>query len=154
MEDPYDLNRTLDEITFAVFDVETTGLNPAYGHRVCEVAVLRLRGGEEPASFESLVYPERSVSEGAFRVNHITPEMLAGAPTFDAISDLLLELMEDAVLVGHNAPFDLGFLTAELEIARRPPPEGPVVDTLALARRAYGLPRNSLEALSDALAVD
>jgi DNA polymerase-3 subunit epsilon len=154
IEASFDLHCPLQEITFAIFDVETTGLSPAYGHRICEVACLRLRDGAETARFESLVDPERPISEGAFHVNRITPEMLLGAPTFDAVTDPLLRLMEDAVLVAHNAPFDLGFLAAELEIARRSPPEGPVLDTLALARRTYSFSRNSLEAVSDALEVE
>jgi DNA polymerase-3 subunit epsilon len=150
----FDPDQPLDSITFAVFDVETTGLSPTYGHRICEVACLRVRDGVELARFESLVDPERSITAGAFRVNQITPEILAGAPTFDLIADPLLALMEGTVLVAHNAPFDLGFLAAELEIARLPPPEGEVVDTLALARRVYSFARNSLSAVANALDVD
>lgn len=151
---PFETDRPLSEISFVVLDVETTGLSPAYGHRVCEVACLRVCGGEEVGRFESLVDPGRSISAGAFRVNRITPEMLAGAPTFDAVAARLLELMDGAALVAHNAPFDLGFLAAELEIAKLPPPEGPVVDTLALARRAYSFARNSLSAVANALEVE
>lgn len=150
----FDPDCPLDETTFAVFDVETTGLSPAYGHRVCEVACLCLRGGVEVGRFESFVDPGRPISAGAFRVNRITPEMLAGAPTFDAVAGPLLACMADAVLVAHNAPFDLGFLAAELEIARQPPPEGPVVDTLTLARRAYTFARNGLQAVSAALEIE
>jgi DNA polymerase-3 subunit epsilon len=146
--------QTLSGTTFAVLDVETTGLSPAYGHRVCEVAGLRVRDGLETARFESLVDPERPISGGAFGVHGITPKMLVGAPTFEAVADSLLELLAGAVLVAHNAPFDLGFLAAELEIAQRPPPIGPVVDTLALARRAYSFARNSLSAVAAALEVE
>ena len=125
------------ETAFAVFDVETTGLNPAYGHRVCEVACLRIQDGKEIARFESLVDPARPVSAGALHVNHITPEMLAGAPAFEEIAGPLLALMAGAAVVAHNAPFDLGFLATELEIAGLPPPEGAIVDTLALVRRMF-----------------
>ncbi len=151
MMDPFDPDRELSEISFALFDVETTGLSPAYGHRVCEVACLRVRDGLEVGRFESLVDPGRRISAGAFYVNHITPEMLAGAPTFRTIAPPLLALMEDAVLVAHNAPFDLGFLAKELEITRLPPPQGPVVDTLTLARRIYTLASYSLPAVADVL---
>ncbi len=144
----------LSEVEFALFDVETTGLSPAYGHRVCEVACLRLRGGVEQACFTSLVDPKRPISPGALHVHHITPEMLHGAPPFDTIAGPLLETMAGAVLVAHNAPFDLGFLAAELEIARLPPPDGPVVDTLALVRRAYRFARNSLPAVAVALGIE
>jgi DNA polymerase-3 subunit epsilon len=154
MADPFDPRQPLSAVTFALFDVETTGLNPTYGHRVCEVACLCARDGVECARFESLVDPGRPISAGAFHVNQITANMLIGAPTFDAVAPSLLALMQDAVLVAHNAPFDLGFLASELEIARLPPPEGPVVDTLALSRRAYSFASNSLPAVARALDVD
>jgi DNA polymerase-3 subunit epsilon len=150
----FEPNQPLNETSFAIFDVETTGLSPAYGHRVCEVACLRTCDGVEIGRFESLVDPGRAISAGAFRVNRITPEMLAGAPPFDAIAEHLLSLMEGAVLVAHNAPFDLGFLAAELEIGGLLPPEGPVVDTLTLARRTYSYASNSLSAVASALAVE
>jgi DNA polymerase-3 subunit epsilon len=154
MLDPETPDRLLSDTTFALFDVETTGLSPAYGHRVCEVACLCVRGGVELAHFESLVDPQRPISEGAYHVNHITPQMLIGAPDFAAIAGPLLALMQDTVLVAHNAPFDLGFLAAELDMARLPPPEGQVIDTLTLARRAYNLPRNGLSVLAGALGLD
>ena len=146
-------HQPLDEAIFAVFDVETTGLSPAYGHRICEVGCLRVRNGVELDRFESLVDPRRSISPGAFRVNRITAEMLQGAPTFEQVADPLLKVIEGAVLVAHNAPFDLGFLAAELEIARLPVPENPVIDTLTLTRRTYSLARNSLSTVVAALGV-
>jgi hypothetical protein len=81
MDNPFDPHQPLNETTFAIFDVETTGLSPAYGHRVCEVACLRVCNGLELDRFESLVDPGRAISPGAFYVNRITPEMLRGAPT-------------------------------------------------------------------------
>lgn len=154
MDDPFDPDRPLASVDLCFFDVETTGLSPAYGHRVCEVACLRARDGVELGRFESLVDPGRPISEGAFYVNRITAEMLEGAPPFGAVAGRLLDMMGGAVLVAHNAPFDLGFLAAELEIARLPPPEGPVVDTLTLARRAYRFASNSLAAVAYALGVE
>ena len=143
----------LDEVSFALFDVETTGLSPAYGHRVCEIACLRLKAGREVGRVEALVDPGRPISPGAYGVNRIEPEMLAGAPAFEHVAGDVLDLMEDAVLVAHNAPFDLGFLAAELDFAKLPPPEGPVVDTLALSRRAFSFASNSLSAVASALKI-
>ncbi len=153
MDSTLNVEQLLTEVEFAVVDVETTGLSAAYGHRVCEVACLRVCNGETLASLESLVDPRRAISEGAFYVNRITPEMLAGAPTFDRVAAPLLAMMDGAVLVAHNAPFDLSFLEAELELAGLPPLENPVVDTLALARRAYAFASNSLGAVAGALGI-
>lgn len=148
------LDQPLGDTAFAVFDVETTGLHPAYGHRVCEVACLRIQNGQEIARFESLVDPKRPISAGAFHVNHITAKMLAGAPAFEEVAEPLLALMAGAAIVAHNAPFDLGFLAAELEIVGLPPPEGVIVDTLALVRRLYLFASNSLPAVAAAMAID
>jgi DNA polymerase-3 subunit epsilon len=154
MENPFDPGQPLAKVEFTLFDVETTGLSPAYGHRVCEVACLRVCDGAEIGRFESLVDPGRPISPGAFHVNRITPEMLRGVPAFHAVASPVLALMDGAALVAHNAPFDLGFLAAELEIAQLPPPEGPVVDTLTLARRVYRFASNSLPAVASALGVE
>ncbi len=153
MGSSFNPNQPLGNTTFAVLDVETTGLSPAYGHRVCEVASLRVRGGVELDCFESLVDPGRRISPGAYRVNRITPEMLRGMPKFDAVVGRLLEVIKGAVLVAHNAPFDLGFLATELEIAGRPPLSlGPsVIDTLSLVRRLYRFGSNSLPNVAEAL---
>lgn len=153
MEPIVEPEQPLDQVTFALFDVETTGLSPVYGHRICEVACLQMRGGVTLGHMESLVDPGRAISPGAYRVNRIEVEMLAGAPTFEQVAAQLLELMAGAVLVAHNAPFDLGFLANELQIAQLPPPEGPVVDTLELCRRAFSFASNSLSAVSHALGV-
>jgi DNA polymerase-3 subunit epsilon len=149
----FDLHQPLDETIFAIFDFETTGLSPTYGHRICEVGCLRVRNGAELDRFESLVNPRRPISPGAFRVNRITAEMLRDAPAFGQVAGRLLQAIEGAVLVAHNAPFDLSFLAAELEIARLPLPGNPVVDTLTLTRRTYSLSRNSLSAVVAALDV-
>jgi DNA polymerase-3 subunit epsilon len=144
----------LDEITFTILDVETTGLSPAYGDRVCEIALLQVRGDEELAAFCTLVYSGRSISPGAFAVNRITAEMLRGAPRFSEVADRVLALLQGTVLVAHNAPFDLGFLSAELEMAWRALPDLPVVDTLALARACYNFYSNSLGAIARTLSLD
>jgi DNA polymerase-3 subunit epsilon len=145
------LDLPLDEVTFTILDVETTGLSPIYGHRVCEIALLQVRGDEELASFCALVDPGRPISPGAFAVNRITAEMLRGAPRFSVIADQVLALLQDTVPVAHNAPFDLGFLSVEMEIARRTLPDLLVVDTLALARACYDFYSNSLGAIARTL---
>lgn len=141
----------LEEVTFTVLDVETTGLSPNRGDRVCEIALLRVRGEAELTSFCTLVDPGRRLSPGAFAVNRISQEMLCGKPRFSEIADRVLNLMQGSVLVAHNAPFDLGFLNAEMGMAQRTLPNVPVVDTLRLARSCFRFYSNRLEAIARSL---
>lgn len=147
------LETPLDELTLAFLDVETTGLCPHFGDRICEIAVLRTRGQEVLDSFQSLVNPQRPISPGASAVNGLTDEMVRDAPLFKEVAGPVLTMLENAVIVAHNAPFDLGFLAHELALLRLPPPDNPVLDTLALARRCYRFPSNSLSYLAWALGI-
>ncbi|GAB4545434.1 MAG: hypothetical protein Kow0063_39480 [Anaerolineae bacterium] len=149
-----DLSRLpLHEAPLAFLDVETTGLRPDLGDRVVEIAVVRAQGPKEVSRFVSLVNPQRQLNPEAMRVNGITPRMVAGAPVFVDLLDQLLPLIEDAVIVCHNAPFDLGFLEAELRRAGAPTWDGLVLDTLAFARRQYWFRRNSLTAIAHQLGI-
>lgn len=139
------LELSLQQTPFVLIDFETTGLYPHRGDRVCEVALLRLRGTNDDLRYESLIDPECALSEQAFNVNHIGPADLAGAPRFAAVADLLRVLCAGSVLVAHNAPFDMEFLHAELARAQLPPFELPVIDTLVLARRLF--PRRASHSL-------
>ena len=139
------LDVSLDELLLVFFDVETTGLDPHFGDRICEIAALRFQDGNELSVYQSFVDPHRPISPGAFRVNRITPTDLAGAPDFEEVADRLLEMFVDGVMVAHNAPFDLGFLTAELSRLGRSVPPLVSLDTLAMARRAFHFPSNALQ---------
>ena len=145
------LNLPLSEVPFVYFDVETTGLKPMFGDRICEVAALRCRGAEELGAYHSLVDPQRPISPGAYRVNRISAEELEGAPLFKDIVEDLLEALSGSVMVAHNAPFDLGFLVAEFAMLDCPMIQMPVLDTLALARRLYFFPSNSLSNVARSL---
>lgn len=136
----------MDEVLFTFLDLETTGLNSAIrgGDRICEIGLLRCRGGEEIAAYHSLINPGRPISPAAQAVNHITDDMVADAPPFSKIVEKALPLLEDAVLVAHNAPFDLSFLNVQLSLLVIPELKNQVVDTLPLARSLYGFPSNSL----------
>jgi len=131
-------------VEFSFLDFETTGISPRAGDRVCEVGIIRARKSEVIRSFSSLVNPGCPISAGATAIHGITEEMVESAPLFHDIADEVLSLLEDAVLVAHNAPFDLSFLSASLSSLRRSPPSVPVVDTLRLARRNYSFSSNSL----------
>lgn len=143
----------LHEAPLAFLDVETTGLRPDLGDRVVEIAVVRTQGLTEVTRFVSLVNPQRRLSPDAIRINGITPSMVAGAPIFPSLIDQLLPLIEDVVLVCHNAPFDLSFLETELHIAGAPVWDGVVLDTLAFARQQYWFPSNSLGAIARELGI-
>jgi DNA polymerase-3 subunit epsilon len=143
----------LGNITFTVLDVETTGLSASSGDRICEIALLRLRGGKTLDSFESLIDPERSISPGAAAVNGLSDFHLRGQPLFAQVAERVQALLEGAVLVAHNAPFDLGFLAAEWRRLRWPPRMGFTVDTLLLARRLYAFRHNNLADVARALRV-
>ena len=146
-------DRLLCGSTLAVVDVETTGLSPSRGHRVCEIAVVRYASGHPTATFQQLVDPQRPMDPGAFRVHGITDEMLAGAPPFAAIAAQVLDLTRDAILVGHNVWFDTRFLAAELGRAGLSLAPNACLDTLDLARAILDLPRYNLSTVSSALGV-
>lgn len=137
-------SKNLSDITFAFFDVETTGLDPHLGHRICEVAILKTRGGKTLGKFQTLINPGRNVSPQAASVNGITDDMVRGAPFFREVAWDILNSFRDSVIVAHNAPFDLGFLSAEIASIKLPHPENEAIDTLSIARRHYNFPSNSL----------
>ena len=142
-----DLQASIDEVPLAFLDVETTGLEPEYGHRICEIAVQRCYGETVTGAWQELIDPQRQVSPGAYAVNGISEALLRDKPTFDKVFDRVLALTSGAVLVGHNLPFDLGFLDAEFRRLGLPWPQAVMLDTLPLARHLYHLPRNSLDEL-------
>ncbi len=139
-----------------LFDTETTGLDPLHGDRVIEVACLELAGGLPTGrTFHRFVDPERDIDPEASRVHGLTRADLRGKPRFAEIADDLLAFLGADPLVAHNAPFDFGFLDAELARLGHPALDRDrMVDTLALAKARFpGLP-NSLDALCRRFSID
>ena len=139
-----------------LFDTETTGLNPLTGDRVIEVAALELINGLPTGiSFHRLIDPERDIPPDATRIHGIRMADIAGKPRFAGIVDDLLEFLGDDPLVAHNAPFDFGFLDAELSrVGREPLLRARMIDTLLLAKTRFpGMP-NSLDALCRRFDID
>jgi DNA polymerase III epsilon subunit len=137
-----------------VVDVETTGLYPQYGDRVCEVGIVRALEDEILDTYQALVNPQRPISPGASRVNGLRDADVCDAPVFAEIAEEVLTRIDGAVLVCHNAPFDLGFLDAELSrLGLCWQPVG-VVDTLQLARRYFNFYSNSLPVIADYLGIE
>ncbi len=106
---------TLPPIT--VFDTETTGLDPKRGHRIIEIAGIRIENGviDEEKSFISLVNPEREIPWEAKRINKIDDADVRDAPTIDQVLPAFLSFAQGSILVAHNASFDMGFLQSEKE---------------------------------------
>ena len=139
-----------------VLDTETTGLDPKSGDRVIEVAAIEIYNFMPTGQkYHVLIDPERDIPEEATRVHGFTAEMLRGKPRFAAIADDLLAFLGEDEVIAHNAPFDFGFLDAELVRAGKPRLDrARMVDSLEIAKRRYpGLP-NSLDALCRRLGVD
>ena len=140
---------TLGELDYVVVDVETTGVAPSRGHRVTEIAAVQVSGGRVAGEFSTLVNPERPIPARIRELTGITDEMVADAPTFGDVSDVVREELEERVFVAHNVPFDWRFLSAEMRRSRSLTPEGPRLCTLRLARRALPeLPRKGLDAVA------
>lgn len=142
------LSRPITTAPSVFLDIETTGLDLACGHRVCELALLRIEDGQVVATYESLVNPERLLDPEAAAVNGLHDAELAGAAPFVDHAGALEQITRGALLIAHNAPFDLAFLNAELKQLDRRLTHGPVIDTLVLARRLLRRPSYSLAALA------
>lgn len=107
---------TLPPLT--VFDVETTGLDPTKGHRIIEIAGIRIEDGmvDETKNFVSLVNPERDIPWEAKQVNKISDDDVRSAPGIEEVLPKFLEFAQGTILVAHNAGFDMGFLQCEKEL--------------------------------------
>ncbi len=145
------LRTPADQAPTVVLDFETTGLSAAMGDRVCEVAVVRAipADGGRAKRYTTRVNPGMPMPAEAQAVHGLSDADLAGAPPFEQVLPVLAPWLEGAVLVAHNAAFDLAFLRAECHRLGLPVPNlGPVICTLELARHVYGFSRCSLEALA------
>jgi DNA polymerase-3 subunit epsilon len=139
-----------------VFDTETTGLDPAKGHRIVEIGAVEISNLIPTGrTFHFYLDPERDMPEEAFRVHGLSTAFLTGQKKFSEIAQSFLDFVADAQLVAHNAEFDMRFVNAELALlglsaiaADR------VVDTLAIARRLHPGAANSLDALCQRYGVD
>lgn len=129
---------------FAIIDLETSGFNPP-GSKILEIAILKIdRDGNELDRFETLINPEDG-NVGRTDIHGIELSMLHGAPTFDEVSGRILELIQDSIVVAHNARFEENFLAFELNEAGHDLDLIPALDTLWLARNTIDLPNYKLD---------
>jgi len=143
-----------------ILDTETTGLDPAQGHRIIEIGCVemvnrRLTGD----SYQQYVMPEREIDQGAIEVHGITNEFLADKPFFADVASDFLEYIQGAELIIHNAPFDVGFLNHEFGLLTKNNPETiekhcSVIDTLRMARNMHPGQRNDLDSLCRRYSID
>jgi DNA polymerase-3 subunit epsilon len=138
-----------------VLDTETTGLSPASGDRIVEIGCVELIN-HVPTGKNYHVYlnPQRSMPEEAFRVHGLSEEFLSDKPLFADAAEDFLTFIGTGTLVIHNAPFDMGFLNAELEAIKRPQLSNKVIDTVQVAREAHPGARVSLDALCKHYGID
>ena len=138
-----------------VMDTETTGLDPAAGHRIIEIGALEMVNHVATGrSYHVHINPERAV-EDSVSVHGLTDEFLADKPVFADVADEFLGFLGDSRLVIHNAPFDMGFINAELaRLGRGEIPAERAVDTVVMARRRFPGARVSLDALCVRFGID
>jgi DNA polymerase-3 subunit epsilon len=138
-----------------VLDTETTGLDPRQGHRIIELAAIELDGRQVSLRrFHRYLNPEREIEAGAVAVHGLTYERLQNEAKFADIAASFLEFIEDAELIIHNAPFDMGFLNYELSLIGLPALRNEVMDTLKMAREMHPGKKNSLDALCGRYEID
>jgi DNA polymerase-3 subunit epsilon len=132
-----------------VFDTETTGLDPVQGDRLVEIGCIELINRfPSGKTFHCYFNPERDMPEPAFKVHGLSVDFLKDKPLFAHKVDELIEFLGDAPLIAHNAMFELGFLNAELDRAKKTAVSRErLVDTLMLARRKHPGGSNRLDDL-------
>ena len=139
-------------------DTETTGLYPAQGHRIIEIAAIEMIN-RRPTNNHFHVYlnPQREIDPAAQEVHGITLEFLQDKALFEAVAAELIDFVRDTELIIHNAPFDVGFLNSELGRIGLQPIEtvcGKITDTLKMAKDSRPGQRNNLNALCNHFGID
>lgn len=139
----------LSSARFAFLDLESTGLSPWFGDRICEIGIVLTEGKRIKQQVQMLVNPERLLSLGAASTSGLTDEQLARAPLFAEVADDIVEWLKGTVVVCHNAQFDIQFLDSEFRRLGREIQIPNLVDTLLLARQYFDLPSYSLLSIAE-----
>jgi DNA polymerase III epsilon subunit family exonuclease len=134
---------------FAFLDLETTGLSPWFGDRVCEVGIVLTEGKRIKSTYQQLVNPERPLSPAAASTNGLSDVDLQDAPTFAEIAPDVESRLRGAVIVCHNARFDLQFLDSEFRRLGLEITAPNLVDTLLVAREHFDLPSYTLASVAE-----
>jgi len=142
-----------------VLDTETTGLEPTYGHRIIEIGCVELKNRRiTDRQYHQYLNPEREIEDGAYEIHGISNEFLANKPRFADIVQEFIDFVKDGELIIHNAPFDVGFINAELKRLGKNWGQledyCTVIDTLLMAREKHPGQKNSLDALCRRYEID
>ena len=142
-----------------VLDTETTGLDPAQGHRVIEIGCVEIVNRKlTKRHYHCYLNPDREIDAGAIEVHGITSGFLADKPRFYQVEEAFLDFVRGAELIIHNAPFDIGFLNAELKRSNASDQlmdaQCSVLDSLVMARQKHPGQRNNLDALCKRYGID
>lgn len=142
-----------------VLDTETTGLEPKHGHRIIEIGCVEMVNRRKTNNhFHVYLNPDREIEDGAFDVHGISNEFLADKPRFKDIAQEFIDYIRDSELIIHNAPFDVGFINAELKSLGKNwgkvEDYSRVVDTLVMAREKHPGQKNNLDALCGRYEID
>lgn len=133
----------IEDAVFTFLDVETTGLSPR-SNRVCELAAVSFRGAERVAAFSELINPGVPIPPEVSRIHGITDAMVKESASFAKFAWPFADMLENSVIVAHNADFDLEFLREELKRVGMQLPKRHVVDTVYIARKYWKFKSNRL----------
>lgn len=135
--------------TFVVFDTETSGMHPADGHSIIELAAQKIRGREVVAEFVTLVNPGHALDPEAAAVHGISEiELLASGKKPEEVFPSFVQFISDLPLVAHNVDFDVGFLNEHHRRLKLVPLSNRLIDTIAIAKQLLILPSYSLESVA------
>ena len=142
-----------------ILDTETTGLEPASGHRIIEIGCIEMKDRRKTERvLHYYINPEREIEQEAVEIHGITEQQLEGEPVFEDVADRLIDFIRDSEVIIHNAPFDMAFINAELSRLGddwgRLEDYCSVTDTLEMARELHPGQRNSLDALCQRYGID
>tara|TARA_B100001248_G_scaffold262582_1_gene259641 strand:+ start:9634 stop:10248 length:615 start_codon:yes stop_codon:yes gene_type:complete len=121
-------------VRFISFDLETTGFLPGVD-QITEIGAVRFVDGDVDAVYSTLVNPGKNIPEAAQKVTGISNEMVKDSPKIDDLLPSFADFCGDDLIVAHNAPFDVQFLSADIEKHESPAPKGIVLDTFAIAKK-------------------
>jgi len=134
----------ISDAKFAFVDTETTGMSPAQGARVCEIAVVTSGAQIAKDEFSSVLNPGVIIPQEVINIHGITNAMAAQSPRFEIIAPRLIDMLDNAVIVCHNADFDIPFIAYEFAFCGLRIPPSAVLDTLKFSRKHGGFKKNNL----------